>query len=93
MQVPNPAESPEPAVTTISVAPGDSLWSIAAAHLGVDATRQQIAASWPRWYDENRTTIGPDPDRIHPGMTLAIPTTDGWDDAIPAEASVTEVSE
>ena len=75
--LPSPAPSTEPPVTTISVAPGDSLWSLAATHLGADATRQEIAASWPRWYAENRTTIGADPDRIRPGMTLVVPTTVG----------------
>lgn len=62
-----------PPSTTVTVAPGDTLWSIAAAHLGADASRQEIAASWPGWYDVNRATIGADPDRIRPGTELAVP--------------------
>ena len=91
--LPSPAPSTEPPVTTISVAPGDSLWSLAATHLGADATRQEIAASWPRWYAENRTTIGADPDRIRPGMTLVVPTTVGPEAGPTAtELSGTELS-
>jgi nucleoid-associated protein YgaU len=52
---------------------GDSLWSIAARHLGPDATTAQIAAEWPRWWSANRDVIGPDPDLIHPGQRLQPP--------------------
>lgn len=52
---------------------GDSLWSIAARHLGSEATVQDVAEAWPRWYAANRNLIGPDPDLILPGQELAIP--------------------
>lgn len=52
---------------------GDSLWDIAADHLGADATDWEIAASWPQWYAANRDRIGEDPGLIHPGTVLDIP--------------------
>ncbi|TDS87239.1 MULTISPECIES: LysM peptidoglycan-binding domain-containing protein [Nesterenkonia] len=54
---------------------GDSLWDIAAEHLGPDATDWEIAASWPEWYAENRDRIGADPGLILPGMILNVPAT------------------
>ena len=59
----------------VVVRPGDTLWSIAAAHLGPGASREQIAASWPQWYAANRHLIGPDPGVIHPGERLEPPST------------------
>lgn len=56
-----------------TVAPGDSLWSIAARHLPADSTNADVAAAWPRWYEQNRGVIGEDPDLIHPGQVLAAP--------------------
>lgn len=52
---------------------GDSLWDIAADHLGPDATDWEIAASWPRWHAANRDRIGADPGIILPGMILTVP--------------------
>lgn len=52
---------------------GDSLWDIAADHLGPDATDWEIAASWPRWHAVNRDRIGADPGIILPGMILTVP--------------------
>jgi nucleoid-associated protein YgaU len=57
----------------VVVRTGDSLWSIAAARLGPLASDAQIAASWPRWYARNASMIGPDPDLLTPGQTLAAP--------------------
>jgi hypothetical protein len=57
----------------VTVRAGDSLWSIAAAHLGNDATASQIAAAWPRWYAENRRVVGDDPTLIRPGQRLRPP--------------------
>jgi hypothetical protein len=57
----------------VTVHTGDSLWSIAAAHLGPDATAAQIARQWPRWYAENRGVIGADPTLIRPGQQLRPP--------------------
>lgn len=57
----------------VVVRTGDSLWSIAAAHLASGATDAEIAASWPRWYRANADVIGPDPDRVYPGQVLRTP--------------------
>jgi nucleoid-associated protein YgaU len=57
----------------IVVAQGDTLWSIAAAHLDAPATDEHIAAAWPRWYRANRGVIGPDPDLILPDTLLRRP--------------------
>lgn len=56
---------------------GDTLWGIAARHLGEHATDQDVAEAWPRWYAANRDVIGPDPDLIHPGQRLVVPTSGG----------------
>ncbi|MGO4436088.1 LysM peptidoglycan-binding domain-containing protein [Paenarthrobacter sp. RAF9] len=53
--------------------PGDSLWSIAASRLGPFATDVDIALSWPKWYDANRSTFGADPTLLQPGQVLQPP--------------------
>ncbi|HET7415288.1 MAG TPA: hypothetical protein VFI97_06280 [Arthrobacter sp.] len=60
---------------TVTVQPGDSLWALCAEHLGPYATDLEIAAEWPRWYAENRQTIGADASLLLPGQILRIPTT------------------
>jgi hypothetical protein len=67
---PHPAS---PRSATVTVTRGDSLWAIAARHLGPTATRQEIAREWPRWYAANRAVIGPDPDLIRVGQVLTPP--------------------
>ena len=52
---------------------GDSLWAIAARHLGPGATDAEVAEEWPRWYAANRAVIGPDPDLVLPGQVLRAP--------------------
>ena len=52
---------------------GDTLWDIAARHLGPDASAADIAAEWPRWYVANRSLVGPDPGLIRPGQRLRPP--------------------
>jgi nucleoid-associated protein YgaU len=52
---------------------GDSLWSIAAQHLGPDASDAQIARAWPAWFESNRGVIGDDPDLLRPGQVLHAP--------------------
>ena len=69
---PVPRTAP-PTRGTVTVAAGDSLWAIAARHLGAGATRQQIAHEWPRWYAANRALIGPDPHLIRVGQVLMMP--------------------
>ena len=58
---------------TVVVVRGDTLWDIAARHLGPAATPAQIAAAWPAWYAANAATIGPDPGLIRPGQVLLVP--------------------
>ncbi|MFV0461268.1 MAG: LysM peptidoglycan-binding domain-containing protein [Actinomycetales bacterium] len=57
----------------VVVVRGDTLWDIAARHLGPDPTPTRIAAEWPRWYTANADVIGPDPDLIRPGQVLRPP--------------------
>lgn len=83
----NPADgtaSPEGADGTAGdhvVRAGESLWSIAAAELGADATPAQIAARWPQWFEANSDLIGADPDLIHPGQELHAPADNPEEDA------------
>lgn len=57
----------------VVVRPGDTLWDIAARHLGPHASATAVAQAWPRWYAANQEVIGEDPDRVLPGMTLRAP--------------------
>ena len=68
-------------VVELVVHRGDSLWSIAARHLGPEATTSQIDAEWHRWFAANRLVIGNDPNAIRPGQVLSSPT------SAPAEQS------
>lgn len=70
---PNDAPGVEPR-TVATVRPGDTLWGLAADHLGTDATDADVAAAWPRWHEVNRTVIGADPDVLRPGQVLVVPT-------------------
>ena len=69
---PSPGAQPASAQHVV-VAPGDSLWSIAAAHLEHPGPAR-VSASWPRWYAANRAEIGADPNHIVAGQVLDIPT-------------------
>jgi LysM repeat protein len=61
--------------SSVVVAVGDSLWSIAAvAQPG--ASDQQIAAAWPSWYAANAAQVGADPGLILPGQVLQAPMLD-----------------
>ncbi len=62
------------ASTSVRVARGDSLWRIAARHLGPDATAAQVAREWPRWYAANRAVIGANPHLIQVGQELTAPS-------------------
>ncbi|MDO4791466.1 MAG: LysM peptidoglycan-binding domain-containing protein [Buchananella hordeovulneris] len=57
---------------THRVAPGDSLWAIAA-QLQPDASPAEIDAAWRAIYQQNRSVIGEDPNLILPGQSLEIP--------------------
>ena len=65
--------SPSSGARHVTVVRGDSLWAIAARHLGPQATRRQVAHEWPRWYAANRKVIGPDPNLIRVGQVLTAP--------------------
>lgn len=52
---------------------GDTLWDIAARHLGPGVSDLDIARQWPRWYEANRGVIGQDPDVLLPGQILQPP--------------------
>lgn len=77
----SPRPAPVPILTpgrvvvddVVVVRRGDSLWRIAARHLGPNATDAQVAAAWPRWYAANRGVLGPDPDLLLPGQRLSPP--------------------
>jgi LysM repeat protein len=57
----------------VVVQAGDSLWKIAARHLGPNATAPATAIAWQQWYVANRDVVGDDPDRIFPGQRLRPP--------------------
>lgn len=58
----------------VIVQPGDSLWTITARHLSVDASDADVAETWPRWYEANRDVIGENPELLQPGQILHPPT-------------------
>lgn len=68
---PRPLPAGEP--TEVVVRRGDSLWHMAAHHLGPGATVEQIAREWPRWWQANRDVIGDDPDLLRVGLRLQVP--------------------
>ena len=65
--------SPRASSPSVVVLRGDSLWEIAARHLGPDASDAEVAVEWPRWYAANRAVIGDDPDLLLPGQVLQVP--------------------
>lgn len=67
--------------TEAVVQPGDSLWTIAARHLGSEATDANVAKAWPRWYEANRSVIGESPELLQPGWVLHAPL------AVPSESN------
>lgn len=55
------------------VRPGDSLWAIAAAHLGHTAPDALVARATTALHHRNRDVVGADPDVVHPGQRLRLP--------------------
>lgn len=70
--VPAPAPAPRHGRSVV-VAPGDTLWALAAAGLPAGAGDAAVAARVARLYAANRATVGPDPDLIRPGQELRLP--------------------
>lgn len=72
--VPLPRSMGTPArADTVIVKTGDTLWDLAARHLGPGATPQQIAKETQRWHNSNRELLGDNPHLIQPGQELLIP--------------------
>jgi LysM repeat protein len=69
---PPPREGPDQE-TVVLVAPGDTLWSIAATHLPANATVADVAEAVRRWHRANHDVVGADPDLIRPGQRLVLP--------------------
>jgi nucleoid-associated protein YgaU len=62
---------------SVVVAPGDTLWAIAAHHLGPRASAAAVTTAWHAWYAANRSIIGSDPGLIQPGQRLVTPDVAG----------------
>lgn len=70
---PTPPEVRAPTADGIVVHRGDTLWSIAARHLGPTVTAADIDAEYHRWFAANREVIGDDANLILPGQLLSPP--------------------
>lgn len=68
---------PERHDARVVVLRGDTLWSIAARHLGPAASSADIDAEWHRWLAANRDVIGADANLILPGQLLSPPPSPG----------------
>ncbi len=56
-----------------TVEAGDTLWDIAASHLlPAERSAATIHRYWQQIYRANRSVVGADPDRIHPGTRLDV---------------------
>jgi nucleoid-associated protein YgaU len=71
--VTGPSRAERRVADEVVVRRGDSLWEIAARHLGPDASAADVAVEWPRWYQANGAVIGADPDLLIPGQRLVPP--------------------
>ncbi|QZY30032.1 LysM peptidoglycan-binding domain-containing protein [Nocardioides coralli] len=68
---------PAPARSTVVVAPGDSLWRLAARTLPTGVDPRAVDRRWRAIYRANHQLVGADPDLIHPGQRLLLPEHDG----------------
>lgn len=69
----DPPARPLAADRFVVVAAGDSLWSLAVAHLPNGAATAAVDAHWRAIHAANRAAIGADPDLIRPGLRLQLP--------------------
>jgi LysM domain len=60
-------------LSTVTVEPGDSLWSIARRELATEAPTSAVATRVALLYAHNHRTIGANPDLIFPGQRLHAP--------------------
>jgi hypothetical protein len=60
---------------TVRVRVGDCLWGLAEAQLPAGASPREVDRAWRALYRLNRSRVGPDPDLLHPGTELVLPTT------------------
>lgn len=73
---PAPAVGDRPAAgAEVRVAPGDTLWQLAADELGAGAGPEAVERRWREIYAANRDVVGADPDLIRPGQRLSLPAT------------------
>lgn len=71
---PVPPSDSSASVATVVVQAGDCLWALAREHTQVSATDHDIARLTSVWHATNREVIGPDPDVLHPGQVLRVPS-------------------
>lgn len=57
----------------VRVAPGDSVWRIAAADLGAGTSTAAVARHWRTVLRLNRAALAPDADLVHAGLVLRMP--------------------
>ncbi|MGJ9413440.1 LysM peptidoglycan-binding domain-containing protein [Aeromicrobium sp. CF4.19] len=79
----DPTPSTTPTVRqdeAITVQDGDTLWGLATARLSSNAGDDAVASLVRRIHQANRARIGPDPDIIHPGQRLVVPTSTSTQD-------------
>ena len=70
----SPSGTPTAGAQRITVARGDTLSGLAARYYG-------SFEYWPLIWDANRTTVGPNPNRITLGMSLQIPPLSGFSES------------
>jgi LysM repeat protein len=91
-----PAAQPDPARPPASAPQGTPSAPVtvgtytvrAGDNLSVIAMRQRYPGGWQRLYAHNRTTVGQDPDLIHPGQVLRLPSRSAQPSRKPAPAAV-----
>jgi nucleoid-associated protein YgaU len=75
--VPAPTGRPQPAGEVV-VAPGDSFWSLAEAHVAPGARPSALTAYWRRFVEANRSRLvdPANPDLLYAGQVLTLPPAD-----------------
>lgn len=67
------ASNESTASETVTVAEGDSLWSISEGQLGEGTTPAEVLSYVEELYWTNLDVVGDDPNLIFPGQTLTLP--------------------